>query len=54
MIKKIEDLKIKIFSDGADKKDMLDMNSKTFIKGLTTNPSLMKKAGIKDYEAYGQ
>ena len=54
MIKKIEDLKIKIFSDGADKKDMLDMNSKTFIKGLTTNPSLMKKAVIKDYEAFAK
>ena len=54
MIKKIEDLKVKIFSDGADKKDMLDMNSKTFIKGLTTNPSLMKKAGIKDYEAFAK
>ena len=54
MIKKIEDLKIKIFSDGADKKDMLDMNSKTFIKGLTTNPSLMKKAGIMDYEAFAK
>ena len=53
-MKKIEDLKIKIFSDGADKKDMLDMNSKTFIKGLTTNPSLMKKAGIKDYEAFAK
>ena len=53
-MKKIEDLKIKIFSDGADKKDMLEMNSKTFIKGLTTNPSLMKKAGIKDYEIFAK
>ena len=53
-MKKIEDLKVKIFSDGADKKDMLDMSSKTFIKGLTTNPSLMKKAGIKDYEAFAK
>ena len=53
-MKKIEDLKVKIFSDGADKKDMLDMASKTFIKGLTTNPSLMKKAGIKDYEAFAK
>jgi len=51
---KIEDLNIKIFSDGADKKDMLDMNSKAFITGLTTNPSLMKKAGIKDYEAFAK
>ena len=53
-MKKIEDLKVKIFSDGADKKDMLDMNSKTFIKGLTTNPTLMKKAGIKDYEIFAK
>jgi len=53
-MKKIEDLKVKIFSDGADKEDMLDMASKTFIKGLTTNPTLMKKAGIKDYEAFAK
>ena len=53
-MKKVEDLKIKIFSDGADKKDMLAMNSKTFIKGLTTNPTLMKKAGIKDYETFAK
>ena len=53
-MKKIEDLKVKIFSDGADKKDMLEMNSKTFVKGLTTNPTLMKKAGIKDYETFAK
>ena len=53
-MKKIEDLKVKIFTDGADKKDMLDMNSKTFIKGFTTNPSLMKKAAIKNYEAFAK
>ena len=53
-MKKIEDLRVKIFCDGADKKDMLDMNSKTFIKGLTTNPTLMKKAGIKDYELFAK
>ena len=53
-MKKIEDIKIKIFSDGADKKNMLDMNSKTFIKGFTTNPSLMKKTGIKDYRAFAK
>ena len=53
-MKKIEDLKIKIFSDGADQKDMLDMNSKPFVKGLTTNPSLMKKAGIKDYKSFAK
>jgi transaldolase len=53
-MKKIEDLKIKIFSDGADKKEMLDMNSKTFVKGFTTNPSLMKKTGIKNYEEFAR
>ena len=53
-MKKIEDIKIKIFSDGADKKNMLDMNSKAFIKGFTTNPSLMKKTGIKDYRAFAK
>ena len=53
-MKKIEELKIKIFSDGADQKDMFDMNNKPFVKGLTTNPSLMKKAGIKDYKSFAK
>ena len=53
-MKRIEDLKIKIFLDCADKKDMLDMNSKPFVKGLTTNPSLMKKAGIKNYKSFAK
>ena len=53
-MKKLEELKIKLFSDGADKKYMLDMNSKPFIKGFTTNPSLMKKTGIKDYEVFAK
>ena len=53
-MKKIEDLNVKIFSDGANKDEMLLMNSKPFIKGLTTNPSLMKKAGIKDYEFFAK
>jgi len=51
-MKRIQDLKVKIFADGADKADMLEMHSKTFIKGLTTNPTLMKKAGISDYKAF--
>ena len=51
---KIEDLKIKIFSDGANVEEMLDMNKKDFIKGLTTNPSLMRKAGIKDYKSFAK
>lgn len=50
----LADLKIKIFADGADKAGILDLYAKPYIKGLTTNPSLMKKAGIKDYEAFAK
>lgn len=49
---KLENLNVKIFADGANKKDMLEMNSKSFIKGLTTNPTLMKKEGITDYRKF--
>jgi transaldolase len=51
-MKKLEDLKVKIFADGADKAGMLEMYAKPYIKGLTTNPTLMKKAGITDYRAF--
>ncbi len=51
-MKKIDQLKVKIFADGADKVCMLEMYEKPFIKGLTTNPTLMKKAGITDYRAF--
>jgi len=51
-MKRIEDLKVKIFADGADRAGMLEMYSKSYIKGLTTNPTLMKKAGINDYRAF--
>ena len=47
-------LKIKIYADGADKAGILDLYAKPYIKGLTTNPTLMKKAGIKDYEAFAR
>ena len=51
-MKKLEDLKVQIFADGADKAGMLEMYAKPYIKGLTTNPTLMKKAGITDYRAF--
>jgi len=47
-------LKIQIYADGADKAGILDLYAKPYIKGFTTNPSLMKKAGIKDYEAFAR
>ena len=51
-MKKLKDLAIKIFADGADRSDMLKMNEDPYIQGLTTNPTLMKKAGIKDYSFF--
>jgi len=50
----LTDLKVHIYADGADKAGILDLYNKPFIKGLTTNPTLMKKAGIKDYEAFAR
>ena len=47
-------LRIKIFADGADKAGMLEMARKPYIAGLTTNPTLMRKAGIVDYRAFAQ
>ncbi len=41
--------RIKIFSDGADKQAMLEMNQNPLVQGLTTNPTLMKKSGVTDY-----
>ena len=52
VVKKIEELSVKIFADGADEAGMLEMYAKPYIKGLTTNPTLMKKAGITDYRAF--
>ena len=50
----IESLKIKIFADGADRAGMLEMYCKPYIKGLTTNPTLMRKAGISNYKAFAR
>src|SRR3989337_2845893 len=51
-MKTVADLRVKIFADGADKAGMLEMAGKPFIKGLTTNPTLMRKAGITDYKGF--
>ena len=53
-MKKVEQLKVKIFADGAEKAGMLEMAGKSWIQGLTTNPSLMRKAGISDYKAFAK
>lgn len=51
---KTSDLKIKIFADGADYESMMALYAESYIKGFTTNPTLMRKAGITDYEAFGR
>ena len=45
-------LKVKLFSDGANKNEMLEMNNNPLISGFTTNPTLMKSAGITDYKRF--
>jgi transaldolase len=50
----VDHLQVKLFADGADLKEMIEMNSKTFIQGLTTNPTLMRKAGVSNYKAFAK
>src|SRR6202048_636738 len=50
----LDALHIKIFADGADKDGMLNLYSNPLIKGLTTNPTLMRKAGIQEYETFAR
>ena len=45
-------MKTKIFADGADREGILALYRQPYIKGFTTNPTLMRKAGITDYEAF--
>jgi len=51
---KLEDLRIKVFADGADKNGLLELNRNPLIRGMTTNPTLMRKAGIADYESFAR
>ena len=53
-MKSIHDLKIKIFADGADYDGMQEMYANPLIKGFTTNPTLMRKAGVNDYPAFAR
>lgn len=50
----LENLPIKIFADGADLEGIIDLYRKPYIKGLTTNPTLMRKVGITDYEVFAR
>jgi transaldolase len=50
----LQQLKVKLFADGADKAGILSLNSNALIQGMTTNPTLMRKAGVKDYEVFAK
>ncbi|MEK9173134.1 MAG: transaldolase [Patescibacteria group bacterium] len=54
MPKKVEELKVKIFADGAERDGMIALAKESFVKGLTTNPTLMRKAGITDYASFAK
>jgi transaldolase len=47
-------LQVKIFADGADLPSILELAKNPLISGFTTNPTLMRKAGVKDYESFGR
>jgi transaldolase len=53
-MRSLDSLKVKIFADGSDKDGMIEMYNKPLIKGLTTNPTLMRQAGITDYESFAK
>ncbi len=50
----LDHLRVKIFADGAEKQGILKLYANPLIRGLTTNPTLMRKAGIADYEAFAK
>jgi transaldolase len=51
-MKSVNNLKIKLFADGADRKGILEMYANPVIQGFTTNPTLMRKAGVTDYRTF--
>jgi len=53
-MKSLQELTIQLYADGADRAGILELYAKPYIRGLTTNPTLMRKAGIKDYEAFAR
>ena len=50
----LKNLNVKLFTDGADKAQILEMAKQPWIRGFTTNPSLMKAAKVSDYQAYAR
>ena len=48
------DLQVKVFADGANRADILELTADPLVQGFTTNPTLMRKAGVIDYEAFAR
>jgi transaldolase len=53
-VKSVKDLRVKIFADGADLASLLALGRQAYIHGFTTNPTLMSKAGVRDYRAFAR
>lgn len=53
-MQRLDELRVKLFSDGADLDGIAEMAAKPWVRGFTTNPTLMRKAGVEDYEAFAR
>ena len=54
MTERLLDLPVKIFADGADLQGIAELSRQPYIHGLTTNPTLMRKVGLTDYESFAK
>jgi transaldolase len=54
MSDRVSSLRVKIFADGADRASILELARHPNIQGFTTNPTLMRKAGVADYESFAK
>src|SRR3989442_15101852 len=54
MTERLLDLPVKIFADGADLKGITELSRQPYIQGLTTNPTLMRKVGLTEYETFAR
>jgi transaldolase len=53
-VRSLSELKVKLFADGADRAQIMAAGANPLIQGFTTNPTLMRAAGVKDYEAFAR
>jgi transaldolase len=53
-VKPVTDLRVRLFADGADFPDMVSLRKQQYIRGFTTNPTLMHKAGVRDYRQFAR